>query len=98
MFQPTYDTYTNSFERDGFHQTELATGSFGKVWNSLTGATVTDQGSNGLDEDGLFGADDFAEQETSAPFINKADAIRVTIRIENPKTRQIRQSSVVFRD
>lgn len=98
LFQPTYDTFTNSFERDGFHQTELGSGSFGKVWNSLAGSAVTDEGSNGLDEDGLFGADDFAEQESSAPFINKADAIRVTIRIENPKTRQIRQSSVVFRD
>ena len=98
LFQPTYDTFTNSYERDGFLQSELTASSFGKVWSSLAGSGTTDLGSNGLDDDGTFGADDFAEQESSAPFINKPDSIRVTVRLVNPKTRQIRQASVVYRD
>ena len=96
LFQPTFDTFTNTYERDGFRQSE-GTNS-GTLWNNLAGSTTTDLGADGLDNDLFFGADDFAEQEASAPFINAPDSVRVTFRIENPKTRQIRQVSVVHRD
>ncbi|WP_149752518.1 prepilin-type N-terminal cleavage/methylation domain-containing protein [Rubripirellula obstinata] len=98
LFQPTFDTFTNSYERDGFAQATLNASSNGTVWENLTGATTVDLGSNGIDDDATFGADDFAERETSPPFINTPDAIRITVRVENPKTRQIRQISIVHRD
>lgn len=43
-------------------------------------------------------ADDENERETSAPFPMKPEAIRVTVRLENVGTRQLRQSSVIHRD
>ena len=54
--------------------------------------------SDGLDNDTAFGPDDSGERETLPPFRARPEAIRVSIRIENPATRQIRQASVVHRD
>jgi len=102
IFQPAFDTYTTTYERDGFHQ---AGGSpvetSGTFWNN-TG--TADLGANSLDDrlsatiGPRFGVDDYEEKETSPPFVQNPEAIRVTIRIENPSTRQIRQASVVHRD
>ncbi len=101
LYQPTFDTYTSSYERDGFLQDKrFTTPNFaGTIWTTNTDPTVADLGANGLDETGtLPGADDPSERETSAPFTVRPEAIRVTVRLENPSTRQVRQSSVVHRD
>ncbi len=100
LFQPTFDTFTSFYERDGFYQQTVA-GSGGVRWTTTTtstGTTIVDRGSDGLDNDRAFGVDDAGERETLAPFRNRPEAIRVTIRIENTSTRQIRQASVTHRD
>ena len=99
LFQPTFDTYTSYYERDGLLQDRsfVSGNSFrGTVWTTeIAGA---DLGSDGLDSDGRFGVDDSGERETLPPFDIHPEAIRITVRLENPSTRQIRQSSVVLRD
>lgn len=97
LFQPAFDTYTGFYERDGFLQSSNTADS-GSRWSTVTTATAVDLGTDGMDNNLAFGPDDASERETLPPFINKPDAIRVTIRIENPATRQLRQSSVVHRD
>ena len=104
LFQPAFDTFTNHFESDGFYQ-NYNTGSngVGTQWSkqqqgALVATTIVDAGADGLDNDGLHGADDVAERETLPPFLNPAEAIKITVRIENPSTRQMRQASVVHRD
>ena len=107
LFQPAFDTYTNRYEIDGFRQDYRTIPTFpwvaaptenlrGTNWTDE--ATDVDTGADGLDNNGVFGADDASERETSPPFITRPEAIRISIRIENPTTRQIRQASVVHRD
>lgn len=84
----------------------------GTMWSRYdTGdADITDLAADGLDTNfarttmptaeqppGQFGTDDVSEQETSAPFLQTPQAIRVTVRLENVGTRQLRQMSVVHR-
>ena len=98
LFQPAFDTYTSFYEFDGIAQ--LSSGGSGTMWG-LVSATA-DNGTDGVDDNGTinayYGADDEGERETLPPFIAHPEAIRITVRIENPSTRQIRQSSVVHRD
>jgi hypothetical protein len=99
FFQPTFDTFTSGYERDGFGQAPVNTGSDGTLWWPTTVTTVPiDPGADGLDNDQMFGADDFGEREATPPFESRPEAIRVTIRVENPAVRLIRQASVEYRD
>lgn len=109
LFQPTFDTFTSSYETDGFVQGYVRSGSpvgtgdvggggVGTRWTTSNSATLVDFGRNGLDDDGAFGADDELEQETRPPFLSSAPAVRVTIRLENRDNRQLMQASVVHRD
>lgn len=100
LFQPAFDTYTSAYEKDGFYQGVVNSNSKGSLWTTYIQGnnTVTvDRGANGLDDDLQFGVDDFNERETLAPFLNKAEAIRVTVRLENPSLRFVRQASVDYR-
>ena len=92
IFQPAFDTYSRFYETDGEQQINGG-------WStaSIDPATI-DLGADGIDGDGIFGADDLGERETLPPFPTAAEAIKVTVRLENPSTRQIRQSSVIHRD
>ena len=99
LFQPTFDTYTLFYDHDGVDQSYV--GGVGTVWGGVS--ATADAGFDGLDDNGgsvgsYFGDDDFRERETLPPFTAHPEAIQVTVRIENPSTRQIRQSSVVHRD
>ncbi len=108
LMQPAYDTYTDHYERDGFLQTFPSrngnpNGPFGTMWyfNEANGTFPTgysrdpDLGSNGIDDGGAFGVDDALEQETESPFGSPLRAVRVSVRLENPATRQIQQMSSV---
>ena len=54
-----------------------------------------DAGANGLDDFGtMTGADNVPENETSAPFVEPLTAIKVSLRVENPITRQIQQLAI----
>ena len=98
LMQPVFDTFTNFYESDGVDQTavNIAGGTGGTVWRGTTGPN-TDLGSDGLDSNGIFGADDFSEKETLPPTIDQPAAVRVSVRMENPKSHQFRQSSVTYR-
>jgi len=100
LFQPAFDTYTSAYEKDGFYQGAFNANSKGSLWTTFIQGnnTVTvDRGANGLDDDLQFGVDDFNERETLAPFLNQAEAVRVTVRLENPSLRFVRQASVEYR-
>ncbi|MDE0865108.1 MAG: prepilin-type N-terminal cleavage/methylation domain-containing protein [Rubripirellula sp.] len=100
LFQPAFDTYTSAYEKDGFYQGPWNGASKGSLWTTLlpgNGSVTVDRGANGLDDDLQFGVDDVNERETLAPFLNAAKAVRVTVRIENPSLRFVRQSSVEYR-
>ncbi len=100
LFQPAFDTYTSAYEKDGFYQGVVNPSNRGSLWTTFIqdNNTVTvDRGANGLDDDAQFGVDDFNERETLAPFLNEAKAVRVTVRIENPSLRFVRQASVEYR-
>ena len=94
--QPVFDTFTSSYERDGFVQ-RLENG-FMKWYVPGSAPIEPDLGTNGLDDAPFqFGADDITERETLPPCPQKAEAIRVTVRLENPSLRFVRQSSVEYR-
>jgi len=54
-----------------------------------------DEGANNLDDDGINGVDDIGERETSPPYPVPLRGIKVTLRIWDPDSRQVRQVSVV---
>ena len=55
----------------------------------------TDEGTDGLDTDGINGVDDPGERETSPPYPVDLRGIEVRIRMMDFNTRQVRQVSVV---
>ncbi|MGB7328526.1 MAG: prepilin-type N-terminal cleavage/methylation domain-containing protein [Rubripirellula sp.] len=105
MVQPSYDTFSDHYERDGYLQTfpdNNGSGLRGTVWytnNATTGTPPAgynvDIAVNGLDDGGAFGADDELEKETNAPFTTPLTAVKVILRLENTTTRQIEQMSSV---
>jgi hypothetical protein len=107
LFQPAYDTHTNHYETDGLLQgyqrmnipaASVGGAGVGTRWTATNNPAYVDLGSNGLDDDGNFGADDAFERETLPPFIEGHAFIQVTVRLENLGNRQFKQSSVVHRD
>lgn len=105
ILQPTFDTFTTHYERDGYQQIRL-TGSEGTRWSGPGGAAV-DLGRDGLDSPGIYGggagtlqqlgADDIGERETLPPFMATPKAVQISIRLGNPVTRQVEQASVIHR-
>jgi len=89
VFQPTFDTFTSHYERDGFCQ-------ISGRWYAVNPPRTPDLGANGLDDDAQFGADDIGERETLPPFPGEVDSIRVSVRLENAKNRLVRQASVEY--
>lgn len=73
-------------------------GGVGTRWTTSNNANYVDWGSNGLDDNGLFGIDDPSERETLPPFLAKPTSIQIQIRLENLGNRQIKQASVLHRD
>lgn len=53
-----------------------------------------DASTDGIDNNGVGGVDDVSELETLAPFPVKLRGFKVSIRMEEPNTRQLRQMSV----
>jgi prepilin-type N-terminal cleavage/methylation domain-containing protein len=83
IFQPTWDTFTHHYERDGLQQ------GLGR-WRVADFGTP-DAGANGLDNSG-------GGSETSPPFLASPEAIKVSVRLEHRLNRQVRQLSIVHRD
>lgn len=110
IFQPAYDTFTDSYESDGIYQAQLA-GPFigGKprggtaVWLDgwIAGAeawrTSIDEGNDGIDNElpGDGVADDIDESETSAPFVVDLRGLQISVRLEDRATKQFKQMSTI---
>ena len=75
-----YDTYTQTYERDGRDQ-----------FND----NKQDQAFDGLDNDGQNGIDDFGERETTPPYAPGLRGIQIRVRMYEPSTRQVRQGTIV---
>ena len=82
----TYCTWTTYYERDGVDQPGPTGALDGRV----------DWATNGLDDDGgRNGVDDINERETMPPYSHSLRGIKVSIRMMEYNTRQIRQISVL---
>lgn len=68
-------------------------------WKNNSGVPMIDPATDGLDNNpppGVqtgFGIDDSTELETSAPYPNPLRGLRISVRMEDPLTRQIKQMS-----
>jgi hypothetical protein len=93
-----YDTWAQSYERDGINQDVNFEGA---------NSHLADQGTDGLDGEPnpqpsppappfiyRNGVDDMNERETAPPFDYPLRGIEVTIRLYEPGTRQVRQATV----
>jgi hypothetical protein len=77
----TYDTWSMHYENNGIDDDD-------------SGGLI-DEGTNGLDDDTDGIVDDADEFETRPPFAAQLRGIRVTIRVYEPSSQQIRQVTVV---
>lgn len=83
-----YDPWTVVYEKDGYNQDAVSDGM----------AYAVDEGSDGVDNDRLNGADDkVGETETFPPYPHPLTSVRVHIRMYEPDTRQVRQASHTVR-
>lgn len=80
VLKPSYDTWSFHYEQDGIDQ---------------DGVLGVDQGTNGFDDNGMNGVDDIGERETSPPYPVPLRGIKVTIRMVEPDSRQVKQVSVI---
>lgn len=107
ILQPTYDTWTTTFDTNGTSQaayTTLAASAAGTIdinalrrknnFGTNDSAGTVDTGTDGLDNNGSGGIDEMAERETMPPFPIRLRGIKVSVRIEDLKARQIKQMSV----
>jgi prepilin-type N-terminal cleavage/methylation domain-containing protein len=83
----TYDTWTLFYERDGINQDQAAEVALGI-------SQTADEGSDGLDNDGINGVDDAGERETVPPYPYPLRGVQIRIRVLEPNTRQVRQATV----
>lgn len=75
----TYDTWSLHYENNGIDE---------------DGDGTRDEGSDGLDNDSTGVVDDPGETETQAPFAAPLRGIKVTIRVYEPSSKQVRQVTV----
>ncbi len=109
ILQPTYDTWTTAFDTNGTSQSAYSTISgtaadLGRVdvnglvrkngWATSDTAPPVDRGTDGLDNNGTGGIDEMAERDTMPPFPVKLRGIKVSVRIEDLTSRQVKQMSV----
>ena len=80
--QAVYCTWSTHYENDGINQDSHLD-------------SVVDEGSDGLDNDGVNGVDDPGERETAPPYSAPLRSIQVKIRVFEPDSRQIREVTVV---
>ena len=76
----TYDAWSDFYERNGLDD---------------TGNGFIDTGNDQIDNNGTGGVDEFAEHEVRAPYGNSLRGIKVTVRLYESDTRQVRQMSNV---
>lgn len=105
-FQPTYDTWTDAYESDGFDQTQTVTGGVsttgiqhGTTWvlNNVSGVNTIPRlvpgGFNTLQID--TGKYLPGTPETSPPIPLPLSALQITVRLNDPSSGELMQFSVV---
>jgi hypothetical protein len=85
------DRWRNRFDTN--MSTDLPADGSGNVRPQWRRASI-DAGFDGLDNDGVLGPDDAGERETSPPFPVALRGLRVSVRMEDRGTRQVKQMSV----
>jgi len=76
----TYCTWSFHYENDGVSQ---------------DGDGLTDEGTNGFDNDNANGVDDVGERETSPPYPVPLRGIKIIIRLYEPDSQAVRQGSII---
>jgi hypothetical protein len=74
-----YDTWSLHYENDGVNQN----------------GGVADRGTNGLDDDGNGIVDDIDEYDTLPPYSAPLRGIRITLRVYEPDSQQVREAVVI---
>jgi prepilin-type N-terminal cleavage/methylation domain-containing protein len=87
----TYDTWSFHYEHDGVRQS-TQTGMM-----DTNNQPIIDAGTNGIDDNAMQspGIDDVTERETMPPYPLPLRGIRVTLRVYEPSSRQVREVTVV---
>jgi type II secretory pathway pseudopilin PulG len=87
----TYDTWTPVYENDGIDQDNATDG--------LAPADGVDQGTNGIDDANVPNStpavDETAERETMPPYGHPIRGLKVSFRLVEKNTKQVRQASVI---
>ena len=104
LCQPTYDTFCQDYEFDGYPQQDLQSAlQLGTVWffPDPALANLTDLGADGLDRTvgnpfilGHVGVDDITEAETAAPFSEPLSAFRIRLRLTDENSGTTTQQTV----
>lgn len=97
LLETVYDTWTPTYESDGINQAPSTSDGFVvAVLDGLGNSnTQVDRGTDGVDNDGVNGPDDFGERETQPPYNHPIRGLQVTFRLVEKQTGQVRQSSIV---
>lgn len=102
-FQPTFDSFADVFERDGFRQQMVSPAQAvfidGALWQrglppQPANALLADRAINGLDDLNNGRVDDFDERDSSPPFLSPMPAIQALIRLEDNTAGLIQQIAV----
>ncbi len=105
LLETVYDTWSPVYESDGLNQDDQTVPVRFRVnllplagvsaANRVATANIVDQGTDGIDNDGVNGPDDYNERETQPPYNHPITGLKVTFRLVEKQTGQVRQSSIV---
>ncbi len=86
----TYDTWSYHYEHDGVRQSTAQ-------YSTGVNPNIIDAGTNGIDDNAQQspGIDDVSERETMPPYPLPLRGIRVTLRVYEPSSRQVREVTIV---
>ena len=93
LMDTAYGTWSPTYESDGINQDP--SGFIASAPLNQAEANLVDQGTDGIDNDSDNGPDDFNERETHPPYNNPISGLKVTIRMIEKQSGEMRQSSIV---
>lgn len=94
VVEPAYDTWSTHYETNWMDLNQNGARDAGDFGDE-NGNGLFDEGTNGFDDNGDGVVDDPLEQEAPPPYPHPLRGIKVTIRVFEPDTRQVRQVSVI---
>ena len=99
LMDTAYDTWTPQYEHDGINQDPSNDTTFARGVDGGDDPSdpFIDEATDGIDNDTANGPDGFAERETIPPYLEPICGLKVTFRMVEKQTGQVRQSSIVQR-